>query len=85
MQAKMSVQNQMPEVSELFTNFFGGGAQPKKKPAIRRRQFSASSWTNILIFSLIFYFRLNHCEFCVTFKKSGNLVLWVLLLGIIQI
>ncbi|XP_023339482.1 ER membrane protein complex subunit 7 homolog [Eurytemora carolleeae] len=37
MQAKMSVQNQMPEVSELFTNFFGGGAQPKKKPAIRRR------------------------------------------------
>jgi len=39
MQAKMSVQNQMPEVSELFTSFFGGGGtQPKKKPApVRRR------------------------------------------------
>jgi len=37
MQAKMSVQNQMPEVSELFTNFFGG-AQPKKKAAAVRRR-----------------------------------------------
>ena len=36
MQAKISVQNQMPEVSELFTNFFGG-AQPKKKAPVRRR------------------------------------------------
>ena len=39
MQAKMSVQNQMPEVSELFTNFFGGGgaAPAKKKTPARRR------------------------------------------------
>lgn len=39
MQAKMSVQNQMPEVSELFTNFFGAAPQqPKKKAApVRRR------------------------------------------------
>ena len=37
MQAKMSVQNQMPEVSELFTNFFGGAPAKKKPAAVRRR------------------------------------------------
>ena len=39
LKAKMSVQNQMPEVSELFTNFFGAAPQqPKKKAApVRRR------------------------------------------------
>ena len=43
MQAKMNVQGQMPEMSEMITNLFGGGAPaPKKKavagPARPRRQ-----------------------------------------------
>lgn len=41
MQQNMSMQNQMPELSELMTNFFGGGGQAekqKKKPKpIRQR------------------------------------------------
>ena len=45
MQAKMNVQGQMPEMSEMITNLFGGGAPapPKKKavtgaPPRQRRQ-----------------------------------------------
>jgi len=32
MQAKMSVNN-VPEMSEMITNLFGGAPAPKKKPA----------------------------------------------------
>jgi len=38
LQSKMSVQNQLPEVSELFANMFGGGTSQKKKPVAKKRQ-----------------------------------------------
>ena len=41
MQAKMNVQSQIPDMSEMITNLWGGGStqtQPKKKVPVRRQQ-----------------------------------------------
>ena len=41
MQAKMNVQSQMPDMSEMITSLWGGGqpqAQNKKKVPVRRQQ-----------------------------------------------
>jgi hypothetical protein len=39
LQSKMSVQNQLPEVSELFANMFGGGTSKKeRKPTAAQRK-----------------------------------------------
>merc|ERR1719283_642947 len=41
MQAKMNVQSQMPDMSEMITSLWGGGStqtQPKKKVPVRRQQ-----------------------------------------------
>ena len=38
LQSKMSVQNQLPEVSQLFANMFGAQTPPKRKPAATQRK-----------------------------------------------